>query len=89
MAASPCCARAMRWAGRCCWWAAGAQGRRHALVRVPLAVGVRALGVRIQRQRGLPRGPLLRLLTQRAFKGGGALVCSVPLAIWLMASKQW
>ena len=32
---------------------------------------------------------VLRLLTQRAFKGGGALVCSVPLAIWLMASKQW
>ena len=25
-------------AGRCCWWAAGAQGRRHALVRVPLDV---------------------------------------------------
>ena len=24
-----------------------------------------------------------------AFKGGGALVCSMPLAMWLMVSKQW
>ena len=35
-------------AGRCCWWAAGAQGRRHALVRVPLDVWSMVLVLGVQ-----------------------------------------
>ena len=82
-------------AGRCCLWAAGAQGRRRAHVVNGVraarraAHGVQAVGCGfsggeggldgISSLRSLKGLRVLRLVTQQAFRGGGALACSMPL----------
>ena len=67
-------------AGYCCWWAAGAQGRRDArscAYRSPCGQwcsccsacgtqGVQAVVVQVQLRRGRPRRPLLATFVQRA-----------------------